>query len=71
VFAPGASRELGTVYQTILDELGSQYVLGYVSDNPRRDGKYRRLSVEVRRQDVQVRHRPGYDAPKDETARKK
>ena len=69
VFSPNASRELGAVYQTILDELGSQYVLGYVSDNPRRDGKYRPLSVEVRRPGVRVRHRPGYDAPKDEAAR--
>lgn len=65
VFAPHASRELAVIYQTILDELRSQYVLGYVSDNPERDGKYRRLSVEVKRPDVQVRHRPGYDGPLD------
>ena len=70
VFSPRASRELSAIYQTILDELGSQYVLGYVSDNPNRDGKHRRLSVEVRRPDVHVRHRPGYDAPKDEAARR-
>ena len=39
VFQPTASRELAAIYQSILDELGTQYVLGYVSDNPRRDGK--------------------------------
>jgi Ca-activated chloride channel homolog len=68
VFSPHASRELAAIYQSILDELGSQYVLGYVSDNPKRDGKYRKLSVEVKRPHVQVRHRPGYVAPKDVAA---
>jgi len=66
VFQPTASRELAAIYQSILDELGTQYVLGYVSDNPRRDGKYRRITVELKRPELKVRHRPGYDAPKDE-----
>jgi Ca-activated chloride channel homolog len=70
VFAPHASRELAAIYQSILDELGSQYVLGYVSDNPKRDGKYRKLSVEVKRPNVQVRHRPGYVAPTDAAPRR-
>ncbi len=66
VFQPGASRELAAIYQSILDELGTQYVLGYVSDNPKRDGKYRRIAVELARPGLKVRHRPGYDAPRDE-----
>jgi Ca-activated chloride channel homolog len=66
VFQPTASRELAGIYQSILDELGSQYVLGYVSDNPARDGKSRRITVEVKRPGLKLRHRPGYDAPKDE-----
>jgi VWFA-related protein len=70
VFSPQASRELASIYQSILEELGSQYVLGYVSDNPKRDGKYRRLSVEVKRPNVQVRYRPGYTAPLDEPRRR-
>ena len=44
----------------------AQYVLGYVSDNPAHDGKFRRITVEVKRPALKVRHRPGYDAPKDE-----
>jgi hypothetical protein len=51
------------MYNEILDELGGQYVLGYVSDNPARDGKYRRLKVEIRRPGLRIRHRPGYNAP--------
>jgi len=66
VFQPTASRELAAIYQSILDELGTQYVLGYVSDNPAHDGKFRRITVELERPTLKVRHRPGYDAPKPE-----
>jgi len=65
VFQPTASRELAGIYQSILDELGTQYVLGYVSDNSKRDGKFRRITVELKRPGLKVRHRAGYDAPKD------
>jgi Ca-activated chloride channel family protein len=70
VFQPRASKELAAIYQTILDELSSQYVLGYVSDNSARDGRFRKVSVEVKRPDLRVRCRPGYDAPKEEPAPK-
>jgi Ca-activated chloride channel family protein len=63
VFRPFALGQLSEIYTQILDELSSQYVLGYVSDNPRRDGKYRELEVEVSRPNLRVRHRPGYHAP--------
>jgi Ca-activated chloride channel family protein len=66
VFQPTASRELAGIYQSILDELGTQYVLGYVSDNPKRDGKFRKITVQVRRPGLKLRHRPGYDAPREE-----
>jgi len=69
VFLPTASRELAAIYQSILDELGTQYVLGYVSDDPRHDGRFRRITVEVKRPGLKLRHRPGYDAPKDEPPR--
>jgi Ca-activated chloride channel family protein len=66
VFQPTASRELAGIYQSILDELGTQYVLGYVSDNPKRDGRFRRITVQTTRPGLKLRHRPGYSAPKDE-----
>lgn len=63
VFSPTTSRDLPGIYARILDELSSQYVIGYTSDNPRRDGKYRKLRVEVQREGLKVRHRAGYQAP--------
>jgi len=62
VYSPIASRDISVIYQKILDELSSQYVLGFVSDNARLDGKFRKLRVEVRPKDLRVRHRLGYYA---------
>ena len=64
VFVPTASRDLAAVYASILDELKAQYVLGYLSDNPRADGRFRRLRVDVRGKALKVRHRQGYVVPK-------
>jgi Ca-activated chloride channel family protein len=66
VFAPGASRDLASAYSAILEELKAQYVLGYVSDNLKADGKFRRLKVAVRDKALRVRHRQGYVVPRPE-----
>ena len=47
VFTPRSSKDLSGIYERILQELQAQYVLGYVSDDPARDGKFRRLKVDV------------------------
>lgn len=64
VFNPQASRDLAEVYQRILDELSSQYVLGFSPTDTRRDGKHRKLKVEVKGRDLRLRHRSGYRAPR-------
>jgi VWFA-related protein len=69
VFSPHSSRELASVYQKILDELAAQYVLGFAS-NPARDGRFRKLRVELKRPGYKVRHRPGYYGPAPTTADK-
>jgi Ca-activated chloride channel family protein len=63
LFTPTTSKDLGLIYRKILDELSAQYVIGFVSDNQRRDGKFRKLKVDVRRHGLTVRHRTGYFAP--------
>lgn len=65
VFLPRTSRDLPKIYDKILDELTAQYVIGFVSDNTRRDGKFRKLRVEVTRPGLQVRARQGYSVPKE------
>jgi len=62
VFLPRTFKELGPIYDRILAELRAQYVLGYVSDDPARDGRFRRLKVDVSGKGLRVRHRAGYYA---------
>jgi hypothetical protein len=42
----------------------SYYVLGYYPRNDKRDGRFRRIEVKVRREGVEVRTRKGYTAPR-------
>lgn len=64
VFFPNSLSELDAVYGRIAEELRTQYSLGYVSDNARRDGKWRRIVVRVaQRPELVVRHKLGYYAP--------
>ena len=55
--------ELNDVYGQIADELSSQYTMGYAPKNPRRDGAFRRLVVQVARPNVTPRTKRGYYAP--------
>ena len=58
-------NDLAGVYQTIGQELASQYAIGYMPTNQRRDGAYRRVSVRiVDRANAQPRTRAGYLAPR-------
>ena len=56
-------EEMDELYDQILEELFSQYTIGYVSNNTKRDGKYRKIKVEVDLDDVKVRARKGYYGP--------
>jgi VWFA-related protein len=46
-------------------ESRSYYLLGYASRNRKRDGKFRKIEVRVRRPGLKVRARSGYYAPSD------
>ena len=62
-FFPTSARELHEVYARILDELVSRYTIGYVSSNPKTDGRFRRVEVKLTKPDLRgakVRTRSGY-----------
>lgn len=56
-------EELKDVYAQIADELSSQYSMGYAPKNPRRDGAFRRIVVQVTRSNSVARTKRGYYGP--------
>jgi VWFA-related protein len=56
------TNDLERGLRRIAQEARRYYLLGYVSSNPRRDGKWRNIKVSVARPDVEVRARKGYYA---------
>jgi VWFA-related protein len=62
-FFPEQLEELTDVYARIATELKSQYNIGYVSNNPKRDGSWRRVVVQTTYPNLRVRTKLGYYAP--------
>ena len=56
-------EDLTEIYGQIADELSSQFSLGYVSNNPRRDGAWRPIVVQVSKPELTIRTKRGYFAP--------
>ncbi|HKS10353.1 MAG TPA: VWA domain-containing protein [Pyrinomonadaceae bacterium] len=63
VATPGG-QALRDAFAGIAEELGHQYTIAYRPLNRTRDGKWRKLEVKVNREDLTVRTRKGYRAPK-------
>jgi Ca-activated chloride channel family protein len=67
-FFPTELIELEKTFADIEQELRSQYVLFYASSNQNRDGRFRKLDVNVIGRDgMRVRVKRGYTAPMGET----
>ena len=62
-FFPNQLSDLNSVYGQISDELSSQYIVGYTSKNPRRDGAWRRIVVQTTRASTATRTKQGYFGP--------
>jgi len=56
-------NDLEKAFDEISTELRSQYVLGYYPLNPKHDGTFRRIKVDVHRPDMKILARKGYYAP--------
>jgi VWFA-related protein len=63
-FAIVNETDLNGAFARIIQENSSYYLLGYHPANDRRDGKYRRIQVRVKRPGLHVRSREGYTASK-------
>ena len=59
-----SEKKLEEAFDQISEELRSQYTLGYYPTNGAKDGKFRKIKVEVANHDFKVLTRKGYYAPK-------
>jgi len=59
------TNDLGQVFDRVQRDTSVYYVLGYKSNNPMRDGRYRHIQVKVNRPGINLEFRKGYYAPKD------
>jgi Ca-activated chloride channel homolog len=65
-FFPLTAKDLDTIYDQVVSEVRAQYTIGYVSNNPKTDGAWRKVEVRIagaHRKDYRVRARKGYFAP--------
>lgn len=62
-FFLNAVAELPKIYQTISDELSTQYSIAYTSKNPLKNGAWRRIVVRVKPPGLTARTRQGYYGP--------
>lgn len=62
-FFPFKVEELEDAFRQINQELRSQYNIGYLSNNARRDGSYRRIEIKVPEKSLKLNYRKGYYAP--------
>ena len=66
-FFPKRDTDLKDAFLAIEQELRSQYLIAYSSTNKNRDGSYRQMHIditnpELQKEQLQLRHRPGYFA---------
>jgi len=59
------SNDFGTVFSQVQRDSSAYYVLGFTSNNPLKDGRFRRLRVQVNRSDLKLDFRAGYYAGRD------
>ena len=63
-------NDFTATFDRIIRDNSNYYVLGYYSPNGKRDGRFRKVDVKVRRPGLTVRARSGYVVPKGDPPRK-
>jgi VWFA-related protein len=64
IFKPESFANLDGVYREVAEDLRSQYSIYYSPQNKVRDGRFRRVRVEVRNPQLRAKTRIGYFAPR-------
>jgi VWFA-related protein len=64
MIAVSSEKRLEEAFDQISEELRSQYTLGYYPTNTSKDGKFRKIKVDMNNHDLKVLARRGYYAPK-------
>src|SRR5438270_5665279 len=59
------SNDFSGVFSQVQKDTSAYYVLGFTSNNPLKDGRFRRLKVQVNRVDLKLDFRSGYYAGRD------
>jgi VWFA-related protein len=59
------SNDFSGVFSQVQKDSSIYYVLGFTSNNPLKDGRFRRLKVQLNRPDVKLDFRAGYYAGRD------
>lgn len=62
-YFPDRARQLSRVYRQIAEDLKTQFTLAYSPTNESHDGRWRSITVRVKREGLQVDARSGYYAP--------
>jgi len=58
-------NEFAEVFDKVVEDTTSYYLLGYSSTNATRDGRFRRIRVTLKRPGLKLEFRNGYYAPRD------
>ena len=66
-FFPDKKFDLDAAFAEIERELRTQYLIAYSSTNKKREGSYRKITIEItnpdlKKEKLEIRHRPGYYA---------
>ena len=61
------TNDPGVALRRAAEQTGAVYLLGYAPEPLRRDGKFHKIKVEVKRSGLQVRARNGYWSPDEKT----
>jgi VWFA-related protein len=65
LFRVDRRNTLEQIYAQIAEEMRTQYVLGFTSSNPNKDGTFRRVEIKPKDRNIRIQARKGYYAGAD------